>query len=336
MPQLLNTRILVGKIESSPGTVATLTDADYDVRIRDPQITPIIEMDDENQKFATGDHGEDNSIPGAQSATIEFHTKSAWSGTAATEPKWWKFMKGCGAKEKTYTPSTTTGCALQPLKENDNKTLTIEVFDIAQGGASPAAIKYQFAGCMGNCVLSCEGIGMPILANYTFTGKLVDITDVAYGSILALTSPDTTVAEKMLGSALTIGGVTQQISSFSLDLGNEINPLIDQSESTGYEYFGITARRPRFSCNPIQQTVATEDVLANWIAGTNKTAALTIPSSSTHLTLHIPVMQLMNAGIASREGYINWDQTWKCLRNAGTDSDIADEGTWELLHGSRT
>lgn len=330
-PFLQNLRILVGKLEDAPGTPETLDDVDFDVRIRAPELTPVIEPDDEAQKYATGDHGEDESIMGAQSANINFHTKMAWGGDVETQPKWWKFMQSCGAVVTDYP---TTGMSLEPQKANDNKTMTIEVYDIQQG-ATPAAYRYRFAGCMGNATLGCEGIGMPWIVNYSFTGKLVDFDDVTNPNILALTSPDTTVAERLLNNPVTIGGVTQKISSFELDLGNQISPVINQAQTTGYDYFAISERRPRFSMNPLIQPVATEDILAKWTGETTAEIGINTGQSPTHFTLTIPVAQILNAAVANREGLVNWDQNFKCLRNGSANGTISAESTWELLIGAQ-
>ena len=236
-PFLKSKGILVGKLEGTPGTAETLASSDFDVRIRNPEIVPNWPVDDEAQRFATGGHDEDESIPGAPSVTINFHIKLAWAGDVTTEPKWWKIAKACGLKEKAYT---TTGIALQDHRDYDNKTMTWEYYAIQQG-PSPTAHRFRFAGSIGNMVLGADGLGNPWLANCSFQAKIVDFDDVATGSILALTSPDTTLAEKLLSNTFTIGGVSQRVTNFQLDLGNQINPVINQGDSTGYDYFGITA-----------------------------------------------------------------------------------------------
>lgn len=321
-------RIAVAKLESVAGTAETLASADFDVAIRNPEVTVAIPPDDENSKFATGDHGEDSAIMGTQSGTINFTIRLCKGASAATEPKWSKFIKACGLKEKAYT---TTGIGYQPVKEYDDKTITIAVYDIQQGGATPSALCYKFGGCMGNLQIGAAGIGAPWLGTFSFTGKLVSVTDVAYASIPVLTSPDTNLAEKMLSNTLTLGAVAQCATSFSLDLGNAINPKYCQSQATGILYYSISERRPRFSFNPLSKLVATEDIIGFVNGSTSKTTTLT----STNMELLIPVAQLMAPGIANREGYVNWEHTLRCLRDGGVNANVADEATFELLIGAR-
>lgn len=328
MPYSQNLRILVGKLETEAGTAVTLEDADFDVAIRNPEVTPTIPPDEDNSKYATGDHGEDAAIMGAQSGTVAFNIKMCEGADKVTEPKWWKFAHACGAVTKLYSG---TGIALQPLKSGDDTTMTIGVYDIEQG-ANPKAMLYLFAGCMGTMVFGADNIGMPWNAAFSFSGKLVDIQDVDNADIPILTSPDSALSEKMLNNTMAFGGIEQCISNFSLDTGNTINPLICQNEDTGYKYYSISERRPRFSFNPLSKRVVTEVILAKILASSNNAVSL----ASANMALTIPVTQMLAPGIANREGYVNWDHTLRCLRNAGTDADLPDEATWELLIGART
>jgi len=338
MSYSLNTRILIGKLEGTSGTMETLTSTDFDVRIRNPEFSPNIELDDEASKYANGNHSEDEVITGAQSAQVTFSVRMGWGGTNTTEPDYWKFLNACGLKTITYG---SAGIALQPLREYDCKTITLHIYDIATCGASPAAVCYQIAGAVGTATIGCDGIGKPWVANMTFTGKLVDIVDVANASIPTLLGPDTTHPEKFLSTTATILGKTEKISKFQLDLGNEVSPLIDQSQTTGYDFYQITKRSPRFSCDPIMQSVATEDILGNMTSGL--TGAITtgaISLASNHFTLVAPKAQQIQMNLANREGIVNWDANYKLLGNGYTGA-YADAGitggevTFELRIGAR-
>lgn len=336
MPYSFNLRYLVAKEETTPGTMETLDSTDFDVKVRNPEVSPIIEPDDEASKYANGNHGEDEVVMGAQSGTISFSIRLGYAGAATTEPKWFKFAYGCGAKKVDYAG---TGIAIQPQKEQDNNSLTIWVYDLVLGGASPNGIIYKFAGCTGNMTIGCENVGGPWMGNFTFTGKLVDICDVENADLPEIGDIDTAHPEKFLNNTMTVGGVNQCVSSFQLDAGNEVSPYICQSEITGYELFQITARRPRLSANPLVQANSTEDVWEKMVSGL--TGAITteeIVISSNNFTLTVPKAQQIAGGIANREGLVNWDANYKCLANGVTGS-VADatydpEVTWQLLIGA--
>lgn len=330
-----NLRILVGKIESSTGTAESLVESDFDVRIYNPEVSLTQEVDNEASKYASGSHGEDEAIPGIQTGQITFTKKIHWAGDVTTEPAWWKFMNGCGLQKRVYPGSA--GIALWPMKEYDEKTMTIWVYDIQRGASSPKATIYKFKGCMGNVVVTSEGIGMPWNANFTFNGTLYDIA-TNESSIPDLSVTDDYCPDKMLLNTFTIDSTAQKISSFSLDAGNDVQPVYDQSELTGVAYYGIAARAPRFSCNPLMDNSV--DQYAYVFDGTNCPDTFAVSLAGNHSTLYIPDGQMLSAGLANREGLINWDVNIKCLINGwdGTqvDTDMSTEATWELRIGAQS
>jgi hypothetical protein len=333
-------RVLVGKLETTPGTMETLTSADFDVRVRNPEITPTVEIDDEASKWARGDHGEDDVITGSQSAQITFAVRLTKGTTVTTAPNWFKFASGCGMLPVLYAGK---GYGLQPRKQYDEKTMTIWVYDIKRG-ATPTAVCYKFAGCMGNMVVAAGGVGKPWMVNFTFTGKLdsVDMA-VANGDILQMIIGQATCAEKFISAGANIGSHAEKVSQFSLDVGNEISPVIDQSDKTGYSHYGITARKPRLTMNPLMDS--THDVyadLANGVTGCAASYPIMIGDTGVNgrVSLHVPRGQIIGAGLANREGLVGWDMNIKCEANGYTGSvacgDLEPEVTWEALFGSRS
>ena len=285
-------------------------------------------MDDENSKFGTGDHGEDESIAGMQSGTVTANVKAVASSDPETEPKWWKAAKACGCGVVTYTGF---GLGLVRRKLYDCTTYSVAVYDVEMG-ATPVTTIHKYAGCVGNMVLSADGLGAPQIAGFTYQGKLYDVVD---GTALVLTSPDTTQAETFINSATTIfGSSAVQLSSYSFDLGNDINPVLDQSDSTGINKYSITASRPRLSVNPLalkQATATLGDWLANILGETS--GGIVIPSAN--MSLDLLDAQMITHAQANREGYVGWDQTFKALRGGLTSGQYLAEDTWELLHGAR-
>lgn len=333
-------RILVGKVEGTPGTLETLTSADFDVRVRNPEVSVTVEMDDEASKWARGDHGEDDVVTGSQSGQITFSVRCTKASAVTTTPNWWKFANGCGALTVAYG---TSGRSLQPRKSEDEKTMTLYIYDI-QRGSTPAAVCYKFAGCMGNMVLAAEGVGKPWTATFTFTGKCVDVDmNIANGAILSAITAETTCGEKFLNNDCWIGTHEEKISQFSLDVGNEIQPIIDQSDATGYLYHGITSRKPRLSFNPL--LTSGHDVyggIAQGVTGCPAIQAVMVGDTGIggRYSLHVPKGQILSPGLANREGLVNWDLNVKCLANGVTGSiasgDLAPEVAWELLLGQRS
>jgi hypothetical protein len=188
--------------------------------------------------------------------------------------------------------------------------------------------------------IGAEGVGKPWTIKFSFTGKLVDIDfNVANASIPYINSIDGTCTDKMLSNTFTIDGTARAISAFQLDVGNEVQPLFDQSDSTGIKHYGITSRKPRFTCNPL--IVENVDDYGNLSAGLTGCPNMPVLSiAANHFTLKVPKGQLIASNVNSREGLVGFEQTWKCIANGVTgsvaDADLPAEATWELLQGSRT
>jgi hypothetical protein len=320
---------IVAKVESVAGTAETLADADFDINCYDISVTPAYSFDDENSKAMTGDHTEDEAIPGMTSATVTFYTKVVWGGAAATEPNWWKLLKGCGQLVTAYT---TTGIGVTPEKQEDDATLTMG-FYLVQGGSTPAAISINLSGAMGNCVISADGIGSSLRAQFTFTGKLTDIPAVANASILKATGLDTTIAEKLKNVTFTVGSVVQYINTFSLDFGNTIVPAYSQADATGILYYHVGQRRPRFSYDPYILAPGTDDVDALIRAATPQALSLALPTA--HFTITAPRCQLLNPSVAVRDDKYSYSHTLKLLTNTAGSTAAEKERTFELLQGAK-
>lgn len=327
-----NLRFAVLKAETVPGTAVTPVDADFNSRFYEVEFTPNLPVDDENSKFGTGDHGEDEAIPGSQSATVRLRSKLHYGGALTTEPNNWKILRACGQAVETYT---ATGLGAKPLAANDDSTYTCWVVDVMRG-ATPSAICYQLAGCMGEGAIYADGIGKPWMIEATLQGKLIDIVTLANADIPELTTPDTALPITLCSNTVTMQGKSKKISSFRLAFGNDVQPQYNQADARCIDFFGIVSRRPRLSMNPLMVTLATdtdaEDPLANFLAATSSSGSI----SATNMALHFPKPQILSMAHAIREGLVGWDFNYKLLRNAGAIAALENETTFELLQGTRT
>jgi hypothetical protein len=171
--------------------------------------------------------------------------------------------------------------------------------------------------------------------------------EISLANARVLTSPDTTSPEVLLSNTVTVparvnGSTTSKeidISQFSLDFGGVINPFIDQSTATGNAYYVTQDRDPRLSVNPYHVRKSVDDV--DYVV-TNMTAgAATVKSalSYPHITIEVPNAQLMSPALASREGYINTNRVYRCMRNnlgsGAVDSNLPDGAMYSILIGSR-
>jgi hypothetical protein len=325
------------KAETTPGTYETIADADFNLRLRNIEITPNIAIDDEGAKYANGNHAEDESLHGAQSVTVKCSCRVAWGGAVAVAPDWWKLANACGCG--TLTIYSAAGRSIVGRQAYDDVTASIVVADKEIGSSGgPVTTLYKCAGCIGEMTIHADKPGDPWIADFEFQGKLVDVVD---GTALVLTAPAPELGEMFLSNVCTVDGVARKISKFSFKTGNTITPIVDQSNATGYSHFVITKRQPRFSCDPLAVKQATTDWLNDLLTENTGTITLATAASSPHLTLVIPRAQPLTTSLASREGLVAWENNYKCLSNGPSAGSLVIaaltyEDTWELLQGARS
>ncbi len=331
-PFVFNRRTTAGKVEATPGTIEALVDADSNVRLYEPLFTPATEMDSD-LKYSTSDHTEDIDVAGIRVGTLTFWHMLGNDGTAQGKPNWGKYFDSAGAINAVHS---TTGNSYKPRTASDGVSMTIQLADVERGATQ--SYQVPFVGCMANAVIFCEGPGKPFKIRYEFSGKVGTFADAA--SVMDLTSPDTTVPYVNLNTTFVIDGVTEKVASFELDLGNEIMPEDDPSDTTGVLQYSIVTRKPRLSINPYKQRVSAANQWNN--VNTNNTGTITISNGETPaLLITCPQAQPISLADANRQGLSAWDMNYKLLRNGQVGSLTLDnvdntvEDTWEILIGAK-
>ena len=131
-----------------------------------------------------------------------------------------------------------------------------------------------------------------------------------------------------------------QISQWNLDFGAVVNPFYDQSTSTGPAYFAQQDRDPKLTINPLTPKKSLDDF--DLMVSKAITGPVTIASalSNPHITVGAANAQCMYPAIASREGYVNTNRNYRCLRNnlgaGATDSALPDGCMYGVLIGARS
>ena len=331
-----NARVLL------PGIEMAIQSTDFNCRFKTISDAPKIDFDDESSRVATGDEGRDLSIAGARSAEISFTEKLAWAGLVTTVPVWDKLMQVMGHLRKSYT---THGMEYLPLQYANEITATIWVI-APENGMAPGSTVYRYVGAHGGSgsSISANKIGDP----YMLTGKLnaayVGTQDITIAHARAFTSNFTQVPEVLLSNTCVVpayvnGSLTTkevEISQFSLDFGGTVNPFVDQSTPTGYAFYVTSDRDPKLSINPYHVRKTLDDV--DYVVTNMSTGKVTI--AGVHLSLEVFNGQLLSPAVASREGYLNTNRVYRCLRNnlgaGATESTVPDQAMYGLLIGTRS
>lgn len=338
MAYLAAKSVFIIKLEATPGTAETPTATDFDLVLVDGELKPNIDFDSPN--FNTGSHAKLADIPGMKTGTFSCKVPLRPGDTVATAPKYAKLFKACGAIGA--VEGTDKGYSLTPLNTGD--TIPCTVWEVMiDRGATPAGIKQKLAGAMGNLKFGADGIGKPIYAEFTLTGKWSGQEVIAAADVLTLnvcTDPDTD--NPYTFTSATITGISGAISSFSLDAGNKVEPQLNPADSgTGQiDFFGITSRDPKFSANPLVTALATYNPMAIAEAATLATITIIVTTNSKPIKLTIPRVQQLSPELAVREGLKSWNLNYKCLQNGTAASlavaGIAVEAAWELLQGAKS
>jgi len=320
-------RLFVAKKEGTPGTAETFSAADYNIRVRNLALGALtVEMDNENSKFATGDHTQDEAIPGIKKGEISFDVKIApgvysYTGAISSFPEGKLFA--CSGLTEAYVGATGIAGEWKytPTRASDATTLTAAIIDI-ETGSSPKAIEYKVAGAMGTLSIGCEGTGKPFMANFKFSGKVDGVTELVSIPEYSDTDGIGTLADKFLDTTVQItpldvngnedgAAIEFCTNSFSLELGSEISSINCQADLSGILYDSITARKPMVKINPLLTNLTTWD----FFDSLNTVTLYKVEIINASVSLEVPRAQLMNNSIGDDSGRFRNELNFRPLRN---------------------
>lgn len=307
-------------VETTPGTPGTILAANYNVRVGGIQYDHVAA--EYKRKYAKGHHSNSKSIIGKQTGTFSFYVDMADGSSINVANPVSKLLNACGVLD---TVMTTTGVKYNPYSPYDVKPVTLEFVEKDEG-TSPVQLIIRYAGCMGNCRMVLNEVGQPVRYEFEMQGKLVSITDRAFGSILVPVFVSTEPT-RVLAATITRGAVVQGIESFTLDFGNEVMPKTDPADATGVSHFYITKREPKLTINPYVRTLSADPAYTEWIAGTTGLFTFTIGNHS----ITVPKAQYVGLKPGIRNGARIYEKTFLCVEN----SDAGDD-EWKHVQGAES
>lgn len=259
---------------------------------------------DEHPRIRAASLSNDASVTGQLRAQIGFSNHLKGSGAATTAPAWNTLLEACG-----WTESVGTADVDYTLSSaSDIDTLTMGVF-------MDGKVK-EISGALGNLVLSAD-VGAPGVMAWTFSGVWYQETAEA---IPAFTY-DSTIPPAFKNGTFTVGGSAFQVSSFSLDLGNDIAIRPDPNETEGATYAVRTNRRPTITFNT--EEGVSDTIIAAWTAST--TAALSLifgTSAGNIITIAAPALQYIGVSEGDRDGITIRDLTGLCTQSAAANDEL--------------
>jgi len=333
MPLNLNTAVMVLKNETTAGTAVSFDSTDYDLLVKDVEVSPVMNFDDAN-KYLTGDHGRDLQIKGVESAEVSGTIDLRWGGAVDTAPAFAKLLKSLGCVENTYS---TTGIGYSDQKCADSTTSTIRIY-MPKIGCNNNALTVTIAGAIGNsATLQVENVAGAWRLAFKFIGRIESVDDTNYSDIPVLddSNLDSATPERFTNNSVSLLGTTTSISNFSLDFGLEASPVYDQSVGD-LSHYVITGKNPILSCNPYAGLVSENDIWNDASSMTEGVTNINTGQTPPHLTLEMPRGQYLPQGFGDVEGLVTWELNIAALRNGSINADIPDESSFELLIGARS
>jgi len=313
-------RTLGFKIEGTPYTAETLTVHEYNLAAYNVGYSGDIPMKD--RKLVRGDFSRDPSIAGKRQITINFSIDLYYSGTLATAPNYFACLRACGLKQTTYG---SVGVGLTTDAAYSNVPATIEVVEKDEG-TSPAQVVIKARGAMGNAKIILDNVGEPQRIDFEFKGVLASITDRAFGAILAPSGISTQVPNAVLAAGISLFTQRQQLNTYTVDLGNDVQNYTDASKSEGYEGARIVDRNPTLEMDPDLELIATQGDYNRWTGNTTGVFS----SQSNNLRLYAPAAQLVNAyQPGEREGHVTNQKSLELKRGAAGNDEF------EIIHGRK-
>jgi hypothetical protein len=275
-PKLDRVKLLAAKIETTTGTAESLTASDATFIILNPVMTPDDPM---NEREYPADLGQLASVPGGRSAKCTFDVELMGSGATGV-PAWAStFLPACNWSEDTGTFGYT----------RSGTTLTIALYE--------DGLKRTMSGCRGTFKISLKS-GEPAKVSFEFTGKYNAVSDT---SILSPTFP-TTIPPIFAGSTVSIGGsFTPVLSTFDIDIANEVVLREDATDASAYKGAAIVAMKPTGTLDPETKSAATRDWHDKLLNATEESLSIVIGSASNNtITIASTKMQAMKAGRGNR------------------------------------
>ena len=305
MAPLFKEKTILGvKVESTKGTAVVPVGGDAVIAF-DVNFTQEATMAERRGGGASLGHVQgqviDSMRAGRATFTIEVKTTG---GTPWWTPETQVLLKACGLSLATATYTPTSAYATQ-------KTLTL--YSWLDGKLR------AIYGAMGNATFKTEAGGR-VLIDFDFLGIWAAPTAAALPTPTWETR--TPMRTNAAAGALTVHGTAVLVSSFSFDLGNQVDLREDIGAAGGAINAIITSRNPTCSIDPEDDLVATHDFYGKWLAGTTGALVIAVTDGTDTLTMTAPKFQYTELSPGDRHGIATLDATGVALQNSAADDDF--------------
>lgn len=235
--------LFAARTEATPYTAEVLTNADYNLLVRNIKFAPNVEMFE--RQYSVGDFDNFDAVPGKRMATLSFTVDLQGSGTATIAPKWGVLMAPCGFR------ALNGGFGVFYQKDANVNAAPVTLEFVLKGtGAGPVGIKVKMRGCMGDADFKFAKTGEPWQADFKFMGAIVSVTNLTSATLPGATGWDTTLPPATTSAAIKLRGYLMQANSLAVKMNNKVDMLIDLNQPEGYEGAYVVDSAPTASMDP--------------------------------------------------------------------------------------
>lgn len=301
---LTRRRVIAGKLESVEGTAEAITVTDTGILAMDVKFDADIKVTERAIQLNTLSNLEP--VIGARAGSVSFRAELKGSGGASyasAGPALSPYLKACG-----FAETLAAGSATYKPASSGVPSITLWVY--ADGVAK------KLKGCRGTVSFAGK-VGEPCYADFKFQGVYDAVAD------LAMVSPtfEGTVPPALLGATFTVDSYAGIITSFNIDMANEISLRESVNAAAGYLSALITGRKPTGKLDPEETLVATYAWYTKWLAGAGLALNIGTIGTGTCNKVQITAPKLVYTKISesSRSGNDVADLSFSLAMSTGDD-----------------
>jgi len=308
MGEFIERRMILGtKKETTEGTANAPVAGDCNLLVEDVKFEPDIDQTDRNP--IASDLSPYPSIAGMRKARASFKVELKGAGAAGTAPAIGKLIKACGFSE---TIVAVTSVTYAPLSVGVD-SLTIDLYSVPASGNQ---IRERLIGARGTFKISAKS-GQQVYLEFTFQGAYVATADAAG---LTPSGLETTLPPAFLATSFSMHTYSHKVSSFNIDLGNQLAPRQDIAAASGLLSYLIVNRKPTFSFDPEKELMATHDYYGKMLANTEGALSVAIGATAGNIcTITAPKAQYTKVMPGGRDGLGIFTVDGKFNRSSGND-----------------
>lgn len=299
---LTRRRVIQVKIEAVKGTAETTGFSD--VLVFDPNMRSTAPYE---PRRGTGAYMGNNvkGVVGPRSGSLSCWAELRGNGSNGMDAGLAILLQGSGflKTSEVYTAPSSP--------DANRKTVTIHYYE--------DGVRKVLYGASANVKIAVDEETKRIRCHFEFQGTYETITDVAIPAF----APGTQAPPIFRNGTFTIGAVAKRVDGWEIDLQNNLYLRPDGNPSGGFYCCEITDSDPQASFSIEHELVATYDIHAAFLAGTEAVLSIVVGSGAgDQITIAVPQMQYKEIPEGDRGGMLTYDVTAQLNNTASGDDAV--------------